>query len=172
MPDANPYTPPAEVDLAGSLAQSEPSVSPRKLRNLLVAWPVVLGLNLIVPLLVASELLGTRGWTGVVVAIVVNLLVGFWLCHVLPGLMKRLIVGAAVVALSQLVPVLHLIAGMIAFVVGESIGLIEESELNGPEIGTAISGGVLTTLTGGVLMVASIAIGSVLVLLVGLRKRG
>lgn len=169
--DPNPYSPPTEA-AADPVVPPPPAERGSKV-NLLVAWPVVLGVNLLVPLLFAAELLGPRGWSGVLVAVALFLVGGWWLCLAHSGIAKRLLVGSGVVAFSQFLPILHLIAGVIAVEVGLFLEVISSQGDNaiGPEIKTFLGGMLVTTLTGLILAVVALIIGSLLMLIVGLGKR-
>ena len=131
----------------------------------LLAWSTIFAANLIVPLLFAWDLTRDRGRIGMAAAIG-----GWWALSALICVRSRvlatiLFVGAALVAISQVWPILHVIAGT----VGLELAATGTSELY-PILGMKMTEGggfVATAVTGAVLML--FALGSGCALIGGIR---
>ncbi|PAY18545.1 hypothetical protein CKO51_15745 [Rhodopirellula sp. SM50] len=169
MSEPNPYSPPQQP------ADAVEPVANRRSRNssLMVAWPVALGVNLIVPMLFGAEMLGKSGWSGVVIAITMFLLVGWWLCATWPRVAKRLVTGASIVALSQFVPLLQIVAGLVALGVAEAMGQASGADFdqNPFQIKTELGGWIVTVVTGCIMAAASMTIGTLIFLIPGIEKK-
>lgn len=169
--ETNPYSPPPEASTAPP--EVDLAAKDKQPFNLMVAWPVVLVVNLLIPLLFASEILQPQGMVGVILALLSFLLGGWWLCLRWRPIAKRLMAGAAVVALSQFMPILQLIAGVLAIEVGLLFGIVNQMGNNpiGPEVDSILGGWLVTTITGCLLALVALLIGSIIFLFVGLGKR-
>jgi len=151
----NPYEAPSLTNdvVSGSTKQSVSWF-------LLVAWPILLALNLVMPLLFGLPMIRSNGKIGVVFAVATFVITGWFTCIYRPQLSKRLLAGSAVVALSQFFPILHMIAGTIAFSIAARIGQAEEGgDLGLDQIKTEFGGFLVALLTGGILTVCALAIG-------------
>jgi hypothetical protein len=156
MPDAtNPYLAPqySEAGLA-----KEPGFEGKNAMRLYVAWPVVFALNLVMPGLFGLMSTDGAGRVGMLVGTCFLLVCGFWICSSARNIGFALVVGGVPVALSQVVPIIQMVAGTLAFAFAEALGLVGP----GGAMGTATSaagGFVLTLTTGGLLMAAALVAG-------------
>ncbi|OYP30369.1 hypothetical protein [Rhodopirellula sp. MGV] len=114
---SNPYQPSATVDEADDAPDAFASptlVDDRSRRNCIVTWTVILPLNLIMPIFFAMGLVQGPAWLGVAAAVLMVYAAGIWCCYRQTGIATRIMIGGSIVTLSQLVPILHMIFGMIA----------------------------------------------------------
>lgn len=157
MAEANPYEPPR-----ASFAPAEwrPTIGSGQ-----AAWLGCYGLNLLMPAVLGWSMLAPSGRWGMTLAVVALGLAGLVLVSSRPRLVAPSVTGAAVVAASQLMPMLQILAGLIA------LGLTGRGDVVDPEVGMpreatkiGFAGGALVTaLTGVQLWAASLAIGFILV---------
>lgn len=153
----NPYQPPASP--AGEIAPgSALDWSPFAM----VAWPVVLILNLATPVLFASSMTGEHGKLGVVAAVVVFLVIGWLACFARPKLANRLLAGSAILAVTQIFPVIQIVAGSVAVSIGGAIGAAEVNEWEDPRLTSELGGFVVASITGVVMAGVSMAVGYLL----------
>ncbi len=118
MTQQNPYAAPQE---ASSLPK--PVVQPDSTDLVaVIAWPFVFLLNMIVPLMFGLDLTARTGRTGMWIASLLLLVLGWIYCGRKSFLGRRLVLGSIFTALSQAFPILHLILGMIAFGIMRSLG--------------------------------------------------
>jgi hypothetical protein len=115
------------------------------------AWGAVFAVNMIVPLLFGLSTTSAHGRIGMTAASMLFLAWGCWLCAVRRQFAAPLIFGAVLVGVSQLVPILHVIAGLIGLTVGQILGLADTRDKVTSEFG----GFVVTFVTGGMLIAAS-----------------
>ncbi|MGV3484235.1 MAG: hypothetical protein ACO1RT_07445 [Planctomycetaceae bacterium] len=152
---ANPYEATSLTSEVGT-GSARRSVSP----VLLVVWPILLALNLVMPLVVGMPMIESSGKLGVAIAVAAFAITGWIICVYRPQLSKRLLAGSTVVGLSQIFPVLHLIAGKTAFSIVAHVGQAEVGgDLGLDRIKTEFGGFLVALLTGGVLTVCAVAIG-------------
>lgn len=159
MPSVNPYDPPdvgsesSDADGMGRVVAGPWALS--------IEWTVVLAFNLIVPALVAWPMTTTSAKIGCLFAILMVALSGYYLCisHPLPILFA--IRGGLAVALSQVIPVVHLTAGAIAIRSLIAIGVIRESSFY-DMLSTGTAGFLVTLFTACVLIGASFVAGLLL----------
>ena len=166
--DLNPYsapTAPAEV-------MAEENAPGRWDKLSLISWPVILAVNLIVPLLLGLMVTEDHGRVGMFLAVGVFLAAGWALCYYLPHFARRFILGGLFTALSQLFPILQFLSGIIALAIADGLGVeIDHSPGDGPvEQLTSEFGGFLVTLLVG-LMISAVAAGIGLLLALVLPKR-
>ncbi|TWT73472.1 hypothetical protein Pla123a_38080 [Posidoniimonas polymericola] len=134
-----------------------------------VGWPVVYALNIIVPLMFGWGMTEQAGRVGMFVAMAVVLAGGWWLAPRHAWVGRRLIVGAVITALSQVIPILHIYIGMASIAIVTSVGSLVAGEpldapLSGP-LRSETAGFAVTVLVGGSLIVCSLVFGLVLGLL-------
>lgn len=162
--DENPYAAPLAVDPVAS------PVSRLRPQGWMIAWTVVYGANLIVPLMFALGTVQGSGTLGMVLAMFVMWLVSLMICARARPVRSWLMAGGIAVAISQFMPILQIMAGMMG--VGLASLLVRGPAEAGDDdlvrglgaVGTSFPLGLLATLlTGAALMVASLAIGFVLV---------
>lgn len=120
-PDENPFASPQSLELPsqqdtddGGIASSTLAAAPKNQELSAAAgitWVVVFLLNLILPCL-ASWNMGHSG-VGIFLAIVILLVGSTWLLVRKPNLAQPALVGGAITALTQFVPVLQLVVGLL-----------------------------------------------------------
>ena len=119
MDDNNPYQAPGEA-LTTPLAH-EPA-NPRAGVLTYVAWIFVFAINMAIPLLFGASLTEQHGRLGMSVAAFFLLAVGWYICAAKRKFAVALLAGGALVALTQLLPGLQIIAGAIGMGVGQATG--------------------------------------------------
>ncbi len=127
-------------------------------------WLGVTAVNLPVPLVLASSIAVGNARLGMALAAIPFVAVGFWICQLGQFRAKPFFIGAGLVAVSQCLPLLQIMAGLVALTVAESVekaiftnsspGSFQEGELT-----TVIGGFVATIMTGGQLMLVSALLG-------------
>jgi hypothetical protein len=111
-----------------------------------VAWTLVYGANLFVPLMFGMSATAGGGWVGMGVAVVAIWSAGLVACQRPGRLRMALVIGATAVGLSQVVPFLHIISGMIAIGTWEKVsGDIVGVDIGGDGPGLSESGGFAVT---------------------------
>lgn len=149
---SNPYQPPV-AEMSG-----EDPVDASVVRR----WLAVFALNLPLPLYLGAGATSGAGITGMISAVAVIFLSGMWLCWRFPRLVRIMTTGGFLTALSQIVPVLHFIAGLIGFGVADSLHLLEDDSGFG-KISTArfLAGFTVTAVTAVILLVTAAVSGAV-----------
>src|SRR5262249_14917829 len=104
-------------------------------------WTPVFGLNLIVPLVLASGVLEARGQAGMYCAIAFYWVSGLMVCAARPSLGRVLVKGGIITACTQLMPVLQFAAGIAAVMIGGQAGVRSPDSFG--FIGVIITGGLL-----------------------------
>jgi hypothetical protein len=167
MEEANPYQAPASVE-----GETPPPPAAGRLpMRLLAGWTAIFLLNMPLPLLFAGEVTRNHGRSGVFVASATLWLLGGWVCVAQRKVGFALAVGGAPVALSQIVPLLQIMAGIVALTVGE---LFQQVENKDDAVGQVVSepgGFLLTMITGSLLMGAALVLGLLLRALMPARWR-
>jgi hypothetical protein len=148
--DGNPYASPR----FRSDSASNTIAARHILRPIFVAWTIVFALNLVVPGLLGWSFTRDGGRIGMVVAVVLSLLVGGWVCAVARRIGLTLVVGGAFVAASQFVPLLQVVAGLIGVWVGAALGQVNEER-----VFNEFSGFLVTMTTGSLLMGTALVAG-------------
>src|SRR4051812_20466042 len=77
-------------------------------------WSGIFAVNLIMPLLFALSFVAGMAWIGVFLAVAAYWLAGMRVCRDRPRMAKSLVIGGGLVGLSQLCPILHIGAGVLA----------------------------------------------------------
>jgi hypothetical protein len=152
----NPFEPPK----TGDDFQSPP--------QRVVASPLVMGLewtaallfNLIVPILIGWGLTDSNAKIGVVAAVALILLVGYLACKYHPLLMLFTIRGSIFVGVSQIIPALHLLMGLISLQFLEILGLIAKD--GAPALTGFLMGFLMTLAIGLQLLIISLGLGLIL----------
>lgn len=117
MNHPNPYQSPAAVE-------PDENRPPRKPDWLSIyGWPVVFAANMIVPLLIGLDVTREGGLTGLVIACALLLVAGWVFYYLRPQSMRTVLLGAAMLAVTQIFPILQIVAGLGALLVVETIGL-------------------------------------------------
>jgi hypothetical protein len=127
-------------------------------KRIYLAWSAVFFFNLGVPLLFGWGATEKGGRIGMFAAAFVMLVVGCWLCASAQRFARALIVGGVAIGLAQILPLLQILAGGVAF------RLVEVSGLEGPApdlqgLTSEASGFVVTMTTGALLMAAALMVG-------------
>jgi hypothetical protein len=151
MTDFDPYAPPTH---AGPGEAVRRLMTPRAI----LGWIAVFLLNMVVPLLFGWSMTRDGGRVGMAVASLALFAVGCGICTARRGLVAPLFVG-----LSQVVPVLQILAGSIGVEVALALRVAVGSDLSTRL--TEAGGFVVTLVTGGLLMAASLVAGLLLRLL-------
>jgi hypothetical protein len=156
----NPYEAPTAA-VRSSLPGEQ--ANPRAGALTYIAWIFVFAINMALPLLFSAPMTEQHGRLGMAVAAVLLLVLGCYICAANRKLAMALLAGGAVVALAQLFPIIHIIAGMIGMTVGQAVGHATLDSDDGPSRITSESGGfIVTFVTGGILMAGSLFIGVLL----------
>ncbi|HWB09567.1 MAG TPA: hypothetical protein VG826_10095 [Pirellulales bacterium] len=143
-------------------------------KRLYFGWLAVFALNLIFPLLMAWGMTAPDGRIGMLLAIIVLLALGFWICASARQVGFALVVGGVAVALSQIFPILQMMAGILGFALTKAIGAaptpdgIAHDGL--PDVETLAAGFVITMTTGGLLIAASTLAGLMIQAVLSLRR--
>jgi hypothetical protein len=158
MDPLNPYAAPKSD---GTDSAAAPRLASRRWAiRLGVAWTAVFLLNLPIPLLFAWDIGVLHGAVGMAAALIVAGLCGGWVCVLKPKFGFPLVVGGAVVALSQFFPALQLIAGAIAIAIGEMLGQVKPGRGDAVgQIASEAGGFLVTMITGLLLLTAAFAVG-------------
>jgi hypothetical protein len=152
----NPYAPPNPGDDFQSTPQR------------VVASPLVMGLgwtaallfNLIVPVLIGWSLTDSNAKIGALAAIAMILLAGYVACNYFPLLMLFTLRGSIFVGVSQIIPALHLLMGLISLQFLASLGLIPAD--GAPTLTGFVMGFIMTLAIGLQLLIISLGLGLIL----------
>ncbi len=136
------------------------------------AWVFIFAINMAIPLLFGASMTEQHGRLGMSVAALLLLVFGSFICAANRKLAVALLAGGALVALTQLFPILHIIAGMIGMSVGQALGHATLDTDDDPSrITSELGGFIVTIVTGGILMAGSLFIGVVLRFITSFRSR-
>jgi hypothetical protein len=127
----NPYEP------SDSLVEPEP-VPSRVIHgplNLSIGWTLVLLCNLIVPMLLGWQMTTVFGHLGMLLAILMALLMGYWASVHMPLAVLFTTRGGILLALSQVMPVPHMIAGLISITFFRKTNIIPGEAMDRDGIG-------------------------------------
>jgi hypothetical protein len=120
----------------------------------MAAWAGALLVNAIVPLMfgmLATDPVGRWGM-GAAMAVV---LVGGWLfCYAFPVQGRKLIAGSVLTALSQLLPIAQLVAGILGLAVASGLGLFVAGNDGQPDRFVSEFGSFVATMATGTILVA------------------
>jgi hypothetical protein len=153
----NPYEAP-KAAVRSSLPDEQ--TNPRFGAFTYIAWVFIFAINMAVPLLFGSQMTQQHGRLGMSVAALLLLVFGCFICAANRKLAVALLAGGALVALTQLFPILHIIAGMLGMGAGQALGHATLDDDNGPSQITSEAGGfIVTFVTGGILMAVSLCTG-------------
>ena len=118
--NSNPYQPP-KLNAPSHPGRLGQSTSMPGLRY--ISWLLAFAVNLVVPILFALDLCCQSALVGMAVGILTLACLGCGICWKFPRFSKSFITATALVAVTQLFPMLQIIAGIIAVLATESIGL-------------------------------------------------
>ncbi len=157
--DFNPYQPPETIE-----ALVDHHAVPRSFDYFaLIAWPIVQACNMFLAALFGWGITQDHGRIGIFFAAMWFLVAGWFLCCVRPVSARKLIFGAILLALTQVFPIIQMIAGTVAFMTALSLGLAAEN----PETVTTEFGGFLMTfIVGGILICCAWVMGLIVGLMV------
>lgn len=144
----NPYASPESSDAS---AAQDGRIARQIDKFAVIAWPIVFGLNMIVPAMLGWNMTREQGRMGMFAASGVLLALGWWVCLVKNALARRLIVGSLLTALSQFVPVLQIGAGVAAVALASQLELADIGFANAENV-TELGGFVITFVVGGILI--------------------
>jgi hypothetical protein len=158
MDRVNPYEAPRH---AGIESPQSTESQPWGVRGRLALWSAVCAANMIVPLLFGLSMTEAGGRLGMAYGMATLYFAGCVMCIRFWPVGRILVVGGILVAASQLIPILHLMAGAMAFGIAEEMGQVT-SDVDGlPDgLATAWSGYFVTVLTGGALVAAAFVAGA------------
>jgi hypothetical protein len=162
----NPYDPPLATLPDDTMSVQHQDDKPN--RNHFIVWPIVFALNLIVPLLFGGSMLRERGMIGLSVAVAFFLIAGWYICYMSPFISIRLLVGAGITAISQLFPIIHVLAGLIAVATLSKLGLAtDENDVGIGTISSEAGGFMMTMITGSIIAAFALIVGFLVMLLGG-----
>jgi MFS family permease len=168
MEGHNPYEPPK------SSTAPPPDRSPASRRArawTYAAWIFVCALNMAVPLLFSGSMTEEHGKLGMLLAVVSFFSCGCFLCAFQHKLAQAAIIGGAFVALTQLFPVLHIVAGLAGMAIGHALGLADiGSDEQSPRLLSELGGFVVALITGGILMAVATGFGLAIQWIASRRK--
>jgi hypothetical protein len=160
-PSANPYASPTNDNIDSSRERPSDTVSTKRL---CLGWLAVFALNLIVPLFLGWGVTAPEGRIGMLLAVLFILVLGLWICASARQVGFALVVGGVAVALSQVFPILQMMAGIFGFALAQGIGVLAR-DADGiaadvfHDVDTVAAGFVVTMTTGGLLVAASTVAG-------------
>ncbi len=160
----NPYQPPGPIHedvTAGRALDAE-----RTPYGLMVIWTVLFSLNLIIPVLFGAPMIQQHGAIGMLAAVMLFWIGGGVVCLRARQAAVRMMFGASILAATQLLPIIQMIAGMLALKLTQQAGLIGDAPDHTPfplitsELGgfvmTCIVGGMLVTLVAGLALLSAL----------------
>lgn len=163
--EANPYQSPstqvAAEEAALRLARKVDYLS-------IVCWPLICLGNMLMPFTFAAALMNEqRGQIGAALAAAMLLIAGWVLCWLRPVWVRTVMVGAVVTGLSQIFPILQMIAGIIAIAVAALLGLgvADDGPAEMPAITSELGAFVIGIQVGLLLLIVATGIGLFLRLL-------
>ena len=144
----------------------------RQLRFTVAAWVIIFLLNLPFPLFCGMDVTSGIATLGMFAAIVLLLSAGVVLCVRLPGVMRTLMIGSVVTAISQFLPLLQIVAGLLAISAAKVLGLLAVATQFGNMRTVSFFGGLLITLiTAGIMMLVALGSGWILQLVYRLIRK-
>lgn len=155
--DPNPYRAPR-----GDVAVfPKTGFKPRNAKLLCIGWLAVFALNLIVPGWLGWRFTEQGGRMGMLLGATLVLAIGCCVCVCARQIGFSLVVGGAAVALSQVLPLLQLLAGVASCALAEAAGLYFSVDDTHPAavVGGELGGFVITITTGASLIAAPLAAG-------------
>jgi len=156
----NPYTPPS-IDQEASPPALVVTAGERMF---LVQWCFVLLANIIVPMLFCAMLTNDDARLGVLVAVICFILAGGLVGLQWNQTQVVLLRGGVITALLQMVPVLQIIAGLVAVQVCSDLGLATANTDDHPlgNLETMLGGFVCTLVSGTLILLVALIAGGLL----------
>lgn len=156
--DHNPYTAPVSANEVSSVNDS-----PRGFLGTTLGWVTMFLLNLPLPLMLGASVSSDSGEVGMAVCVLCLLAVGVVTCRRSPEVMRAISIGAAVTALSQFFPILHIVAGLFAFAAADTLGFGSEADELPLHAANSFVGGFIATLvTALIVLFVAAAIGALI----------
>jgi hypothetical protein len=147
---------PDDPYFAGPVAAKVGRLEPPDGRGISIGlWVVVFVLNLVIPLMYGLSAARGDARFGMLLGIAILLALGCWASLASRTIGMALLVGGGIVALSQFLPALQILAGLIA--VGAA-GIIDGTG-GRMAVGSFLGGLVATVVTGGILIGIALALG-------------
>jgi len=154
----NPYQSPAEP----KTVSNEDSFKTRTFLGWCGIWMLVLGLNLPIPLLLATSVTDGNSWIGIGAALLLVVAMGVVLTIVYPKAIEALSNGGILTAASQLIPILHLFFGEFALQVCADLGLTQNPDDFMERVYEPTGGFLATLLTAMPLLMIAFCLGFVI----------
>lgn len=128
----------------------------------MAAWPIVFGMNAIVPALFGWSVSVEHGRLGIALAAAALLAKGWLLCWRRPAWARLLMMGSIPIAVTQIFPIVHFAVGVFALIAAEALGLGHPSP---PQLKSELAGFVVTLL--GMLLAGAALVGALLGMMPG-----
>jgi len=165
----NPFDPPAELD--GDVGGESENSSNRSPRRFLWRWALTICFNAVVPMIFATAIVHPTAYWVMVLGLLLIFLAGALLWIRFPRVERPLLAGSYALGLTQLLPIPHVFAGVVAYRFLQAIGLsstqdqVPNSELTSP-VGVLF----LTFTVAAMLGTVAIAFGATLILVIDRLK--
>ena len=128
----------------------------------MIGWPIAFGLNLPLPLMFGVAMTELAGRWGMSLGILVMLGLGYLFCYCLPDLSRRFVWVSGLMAVTQFLPLLQIIAGIIAISIADQLPLlsIDFSDDDGKteQIQNELSGFAVTVMVGLILSLGVVTV--------------
>ncbi|SMP62203.1 hypothetical protein SAMN06265222_107261 [Neorhodopirellula lusitana] len=155
MSEPNPYQPPTQASLPPDEPQPDsPAKDWLQTRKFLIRWGMLMGVNSIVPMILAREVVLEKAYPGMFAGMFACLVGGAWLCIRFPVLQRPIVAGSYVTAITQFVPIGQVICGMLAIAFCDALNLCGDwNDTNfQPELIASPIGAFAVTVTTGILL--------------------
>lgn len=151
----DPYRPPGEE------AGTRPVPQERRTDWLLMTmWPLFLAFNLVVSLYLLLSFTPHHGRLGILLGLLTILASGWCLCVLNPEAAWRVLIGAIVTGISQVVPILQFLLCTAALAISMSLGMASDSSTTGiTEVTSEVGGYVMTLISATGVMAAAAGVG-------------
>ena len=130
MNSINPFESPAQVSvLSDKELTNDPLTQPINHKTFLIRWVVLVGVNSIVPLLFARELATPNCFPAIISSMISVTIAGAIFFTKFPRWQRPIVAGSYLIAASQLIPVVQLACGAVAFILCRSLGIDDAYDL-------------------------------------------
>jgi hypothetical protein len=146
MDAGNPYQAPVTLNVADRPILTD--AERRRGRRLVVLWIIVFVMNLPFPVLCGLTVTDTNARWGMLGAIVFLLGLGWRFCRSVIRFLRPWIWGMSLLALTQFLPILQILAGFLALFIGKAFGVVHDPIDPDMDFSTVVgaAGGVIATL--------------------------